>query len=551
MGLYSCERATVVSHSSSTAEASSRFTNPSRRSFLAGSAGAAGLFGLSVGMADSATAASMPAVTSTDLISNFSLVTTPEWHLARRACPGSNKAIADEIAAKGISAWLDEQINYTRIDDSVYEAEREKFFPFYGMAGTELEKKPFAYTEVYHGYLGRATFHEQWRSKRQLKASLTNFFADQLSFSAVKVIRSGACMSVNAIRNNALGKYRDMLKAMEYSLGMNDFLDNIGNTKNFPNQNLGRELLELHTLGVGNHTQEDVLNVTTILTGMVATTGYTMTFDPNQHQNGTVRVGSWSNANVGGSAAACSATLNSLIDYLAMHPATAKRLATRLAIHYVSDNPPAALVDRLANIYLKNDTAIGPVVKTLFTSPEFNASVGQKIRRPQSIAASIMATSQRVPNEANMLPYGTGPGQGRGNSFAEIDRLIAQAGHAPYSRTFPDGFPLENRQWMTGTSLLALINMEQLAFFRSSEITAPDWNKVFNLSKTERYNVSVPKAILYGTGFTVTDKNIWRPISAAWSSDVGSIPTVFGIGPSSRTAFIASSIFASPMFLLS
>lgn len=523
---------------------------PSRRTFLTGSAGTIGLSAFTValsGSANAATQALLPTVTSSDLITDFSFSTSPEWHLARRACMAPNGDIVAEIQAKGIPAWLDEQIAYGSIDDSEYERERELYFPFYGMDTRTLEGKPFGYTEVYSGYLPRATLHEHWRSKRQLKASLTDFFADQLSFSVLKVTRSGASASVNAIRDNVLGKYSDMLKAMEYSLGMNAFLDNIGNTKNVPNQNLAREMLELHSLGAGSYTQDDVINATTVMTGMVQTSGFRMTFHPDSHQNGPVRIGSWTDANVGGSVAACEATLNSLLRYLARHPNTAKRLATRLATRYVSDTPPKALVDRLAAIYLANDTAIGPVVKALFTSPEFMASVGQKVRRPQNVAAAALAAGHRQVNHDGMVPYLTA----RGNSFAQVARLIENAGHAPYSRTFPDGFPLENRQWVTGTSLLSLINFEQLAFFRSNEMTTPDWYAICDIKPTDRYSASVPKAIKALSGYEGTASSLWRPISAAWSGDVGTIPSIYGFGPVNRFVFVPAAVFASPMFLIS
>ena len=523
--------------------------NPTRRTMLTGSLGTAGLFGLSFAMADSAQAAQemLPTVHGTDLVNDLDLVTTKEWHLARRACTAPTKLTVADIEAKGLTKWLDDQIDYTSIDDSVYESERAKIFPFYGMSGEDMAKKPWQWTETYAGYLPRATLHEQWRSKRQLRASSTNFFADLLSFSTDKVEKAGGCTAVNAIRDNALGKYKDMLKAMEYSFGMNAFLDNRGNTKAVPNQNLARELLELHTVGVGNYTQADVIDATTVLTGMDEVGGYVLGFNPDQHQNGAVKIGSWSNANSGGSRAACHATFDSLLDYLAHHPATAKRIATRMAIHYVSDTPPQSIIDKLAKVYLANDTAIGPMFKTLFTSDEFYASVGQKIRRPQIVAASALAAGQRSPRMDILAPYDVI----RGNYFSEVTRMIDVAGHRAYSKTFPDGFPLESAPWITGTSLLSLINLEQLAFWRSAEVTVPDWMSVCNLTNQMRYRDSVPKAIQELTGFTVTNADVWRPISSAWQGNLAILPSIFKMGPPSRIQFVAASIFASPMFLVS
>src|SRR5690606_41253620 len=78
--------------------------------------------------------------------------------------------------------------------------------------------------------------------------------------------------------------------------------------------------------------------------------------------------------------------------YLAGHEATARTIARKLAVRFVSDDPPASLVDRLAAAYLDNDTAIVPVLRTLFRSSEFWAAVGQKVRRPrENIAAAARA----------------------------------------------------------------------------------------------------------------------------------------------------------------
>src|SRR4051794_16182738 len=94
------------------------------------------------------------------------------------------------------------------------------------------------------------------------------------------------------------------------------------------------------------------------------------------------------NATAAGGEAACLA----LLDHLARHPATARRIATKLCVRFVADDPPAALVARLAQVYLEQDTAIVPVLRALFTSAEFAASAGRKTRTPfEDLAATIRA----------------------------------------------------------------------------------------------------------------------------------------------------------------
>ncbi len=87
----------------------------------------------------------------------------------------------------------------------------------------------------------------------------------------------------------------------------------------------------------------------------------------------------------------------SYLDHLARHPSTARRLATKLCLRFVSDTPPPALVERLAQVYLASDTAIVPVLRTLLTSPEFAASTGAKTRRPYEDVVGTLRALQVKP----------------------------------------------------------------------------------------------------------------------------------------------------------
>jgi len=235
------------------------------------------------------------------------------------------------------------------------------------------------------------------------------------------------------IRAYALGRFADMLKASAQHPAMLTYLDNRFSTKAAPNENYGRELLELHTVGLG-YSESDVKNAARLLTGLTVdwTTGK-YRYDAGQHATGAVKVLSFSHANAtaaGGQAAALA-----LLDHLAAHPSTAKRIATKLCVRFVSDDPPAALVTRLAKVYLDNRTAIAPVLRALFASAEFAASAGAKTRTPYEDVVATVRTLGYAPEKS-----GT-------QALKALYWISGEAGQAPMAWSPPNGYPDVATAW--------------------------------------------------------------------------------------------------------
>src|SRR5256885_13349413 len=179
------------------------------------------------------------------------------------------------------------------------------------------------------------------------------------------------------------------------------------------NENYARELMELHTLGVdGGYTQKDVQEVARCFTGwtiiaprgagaaaqgvmngpmadMLRTKAGTFIFRPAVHDNGEKMV-------LGHKIPAGGGEKDGLmvLDILAHHPSTAKFIATKLVRHFVSDDPPPALVERVAQTFLKSDGDIREVLKAIFSSPEFNSAGAYrtKVKRPFELAISAVRT---------------------------------------------------------------------------------------------------------------------------------------------------------------
>src|SRR5437899_1710473 len=196
------------------------------------------------------------------------------------------------------------------------------------------------------------------------------------------------------IRANVLGRFSDMLLAAESHPAMLIYLDNarsIGpdsiaglRQKRGLNENLAREILELHTLGVRTvYTQEDVTRFANVITGWTVVAprqdlvhAGEFTFNPRLHQPGAQQVIGRSYADTGFEQG------QAVLAALARHPATAKHVAAKLARHFVAEDPPVALVDRLAKRFLATDGDLKDMAKALVTAPESWSPGRGKLKRP-------------------------------------------------------------------------------------------------------------------------------------------------------------------------
>ena len=205
-----------------------------------------------------------------------------------------------------------------------------------------------------------------------------------------------------AMRPHVLGKFSDMLLAVETHPAMLIYLDNarsigpdsiagVRRGKGL-NENLAREILELHTLGVRTgYTQDDVTNFAKVITGWTIVPprqdpekGGEFIFNPNMHQPGaqTVAGKTYPRSGIEQGRAV-------LMD-LAQHPATAKHIATKLATHFVADQPPQALVDRLGKRFLDTGGDLMEVAKALVTAPEAWDAPRTKLKKPAEWTLAAM-----------------------------------------------------------------------------------------------------------------------------------------------------------------
>jgi uncharacterized protein (DUF1800 family) len=247
---------------------------------------------------------------------------------------------------------------------------------------------------------------------------LSMFWANHFAVSAVKGphvrIIAGA-FEREAIRPHVFGRFADMLLAVETHPAMLFFLDNqqsVGpnsvagqNRKRGLNENLAREILELHTLGVnGGYTQDDVTSLARIITGwtVVGREGRlgapgTFVFFANAHEQGDQRLLGATYVDAGfeqGKAALLG---------LARHPATANHVAIKLARHFVSDDPPKALVDKLATTFKATEGDLAAVSTALVEAKESWAPDLTKIRSPLEFSIALLRATGAKPEPQPVL----------------------------------------------------------------------------------------------------------------------------------------------------
>ena len=331
--------------------------------------------------------------------------------------------------------------------------------------------------EVQESHVGRAL-----QTERQLQEVMTDFWLNHFTVFAGKGVREQYYLAEyenQVIRPHALGKFRDLLGAVAKSPAMLFYLDNwesaadSGRPRLMPvnqpgafggqaprarpvaapappqrrargglNENYGRELLELHTLGVdGGYTQQDVISAARALTGWTIAgprQGGGFVFTSSMHDAGEKRL--------------LGHTLRpgrgiedgeELLDIVARHPNTARFIAFKLARRFVSDTPSPALVERAAATFLRTEGDIREVVRTIVTSPEFfsREAYRAKLKTPFEVVLSALRAVNAQPDQT-----------------PRTAQLIGSLGQPYLGHQTPNGWPETAEGWLGTGAILNRIN---------------------------------------------------------------------------------------------
>ena len=452
-------------------------TSPTRRDLFraAGTLGVAGTLGALGTAIDPvpAMAAASPKPGSAFVPADLSL------HLLRRATYGPTPASHDLVRRKGRAAWLDDQLQPSRIDDSSCQHLIANRFPELSWSISEAWRKvPDSEHWSFMVSIATATIARAVWSKRQLFEVMCDFWSNHLNVTAPtdSVWFARHDYDRRVIRGHALGRFEDMLVASAKHPAMLNYLNNAESTKVEPNENYGRELLELHTLGVdAGYTEADMFQSTLIMTGFTVdvSTGL-FKYDNYIHYTGPVKMMGFEDPNATGAGGQDVGVR--YLKYLANHPATARHIASKLCVRFVSDDPDPTFVDALAQTYLDHGTAIAPVLRQLFLSQTFADSIGDKMRRPLE---DIVATLR-------ILDYG--PETSGVTGLRSLYFVCNEVGHAPLAWALPDGYPDDTASWLSAGTTVNRWNrhLSLAAHWYPQELRQPDLRTLLpkNLPRT-------------------------------------------------------------------
>lgn len=382
------------------------------------------------------------------------------WLLAQVKQPMRYAALADlPNTSSGLKEFPKFVAKAGLLGNAAASAERSSMD---GMADTAPAKSGKSVEQHYREHFGPILVRE-FAARLQVAADTPMPFQERLvwfwsNHFTVSTTKPGIAAVVGpyereAIRPNVTGKFADLLVAAVKHPCMILYLDNnlsaadnyvdkpgfLARMLNAPrvtglNENLAREIMELHTLGVGSgYTQADVTTFARVLTGWgvggLFTSGFR--FDAKKHDVGAKTILGKSYADTGQRQA------EDVLRDLAAHPATALHIAAKLARHFISDDPPAAAVERIAKAFRDSGGDLQTVYAALVASPEAWAPVLAKARTPiEVVTASLRA-----------LP------RGEGTKFDGAVGVLYTMGHAPLNAPSPKGWPDTAEAWLGADSV--------------------------------------------------------------------------------------------------
>jgi len=417
-------------------------------------------------------------------------------HLLRRAGFGASQDEIDAYLNSGFSNTVDYLLRFDRIPDEV-----DSWIGTPGYIGMTVVNGPFAPAQ------NIAHARQRWifrmvHSRRPLQEKMTLFWHNHFATAYTKV--AGALGNtegarymaakpsedpnqvrgqIETLRAMALGNFRDILVAMAKDVAMLVWLDGRQNVKAQPQENFGRELMELFTMGVGHYVEQDVYAAARVFTGWnLARPGnnyYTFNYVPAQHDTSAKEFTFAVSPNGGKTIPARSADAGmqdglDFIDAVARHPATGPRLATKLYRFFISeiDKPDAALIDEMSRLYYQFDFEIRPMIAQLLRSPQFIANASRYARYSWPVEFVV-----RSIKEVGWAGFSI--------SDANVLNPLLAMGQQLYEPPDVNGWEL-GPGWFSSGGTLARMN------FASTLAT----NQKFNLRDSVRSEASTPESLL-------------------------------------------------------
>ena len=354
--------------------------------------------------------------------------------LVNRITLGATDDEVKRVKAMGFSKYLEYQLKYTAIPDAATDTWVQTNAPTLAMDGTQLYATEYGtlVTQLWNATVYRAAF-----SKRQLYERMVEFWTDHFNINYEKVGYLKTLDDRDVIRKHALGKFPAMLKASAHSPAMLEYLDNTRSRGRNTNQNYAREIMELHTLGVdGGYTQQDVAELSRILTGWTIQGRGVFAFDPTGHDfTAKVFLGTTFPSQPASTGAAGIQEGERAIDMLLAHPNTAKYVSMKMIRWLLQYEPSPSLIDAIAQVYTKTGGDIPSMIRAILTPANLMAAP-LKLKRPYHFLVSSLRATNPTIRSMNQV----------------ANRQLVLLGQQLFYWDDPDGYP-DNMDFWAGTIL--------------------------------------------------------------------------------------------------
>jgi hypothetical protein len=390
----------------------------------------------------------------------------PLLRLVHRLTMGITEYEVQLANTLGFQGYLDYHLDYQAIDDSVVDSQVAFLYPTLTMNPTQLFQQPGG---VPQNQLIESTIYRSVLSKKQFFQRMVEFWTDHFNSDINKIGVLKTVDDLEVIRAHALGRFPDMLSASAHSPCMLIYLDNNTSVAGNPNENYGRELLELHSLGVlGGYTQTDVTEVSRCLTGwtynsQAGTNFGRFFFNPARHDNGPkVVLGNNIPANGGQQDG------ETVLTILSNHSSTAQYVAMKLTKFLLEYDPPQKLIDSVASTYTSTGGDIKAMIRVILTEDNLtNAPL--KLKRPYALMTSMLRSVNANITNASSIRF----------------VILNGMGMIPFYWSPPDGYP------------------DTLDFW--GKMVLPRWNSGFSLMANQVGGVSINlTALLNGANTAAT-----------------------------------------------
>ena len=461
----------------------------------------------------------------------------PIIHALHRFTYGPTKALVSDVKKIGLDTWFENQLNYSAIPDAEVDAfvsSKEIFnyihkdmnflWPLAEAEGDMAKGQIFYFNHLSGRVLHLYTLIRQAHSERQIYEMMVEFWHDHFNITTLGDETKDGLLdwhtndfNKRVIREYALTNFEDLILATALHPAMIIYLDGELSTKELPNENYGRELLELHTVTPkSGYTQEDILNAARLFSGLRVMwpqrwyqrgprpfpqgnkisdfSPFATMLHENRQNFGTFKVMGWQRTV--NSVDEVLPAIKSLLNYLTLHPETAKTIALKLGRRFVEDVPSQKFINDIASTFTSSKGDIKATLRAVYKHPDFKNAVGKKLKRPGEDYISVARSLDVWPNFMHLQKW---PGMTREFAYpAILPNEVARMGHAPLSWPFPDGYPDIAKSWVNASQQVVRWNVYG-SYVQGRTWNAPVWDSLLPTRETnvERQIDQVAQLLLF------------------------------------------------------